>query len=223
MFPWFRKLAVACTQLLVLTLPAIAIIPSCLYDPEGQSVAVSDTAQRDVVLTKLAQPVYPQLARQARIGGDVALKLEIRNDGSVESAVVVSGHPMLQQAALDSAQKSQFECRGCSDEVTPYSLVYSFLLGDGTECPPDYDRVVQSQNHVTIIAKPGETFIDFSNLGVRSAKCLYLWRCGSHWGGYDFFYYRARSPKCLYLWKCGYRPRPPAIDRCKQNSNTKPQ
>jgi len=143
MFPWFRKSAVPGTQLL--RLPAIAIIFSCLYGADGQSVAASNTAQPEVALTKLSQPVYPQLARQARIGGDVELRLEIRSDGSVESAVVVSGHPMLRQAALDSASKSQFDCHGCSDEVTQYSLVYSFLPADGTECPPDYDRVVQSQ------------------------------------------------------------------------------
>jgi protein TonB len=42
-------------------------------------------------------PTYPPLARQAGISGDVELKLEIRKDGSVQSATVVSGHPMLTQ------------------------------------------------------------------------------------------------------------------------------
>jgi TonB family protein len=211
MLHWSRKSAVPGTQLPALMLPVVAIIFSCMYGAQGQSVAASNTAQPEVVLTKLTEPIYPQLARQARIGGDVELKLEIRKDGSVESAVVVSGHPMLKQAALDSAQKSEFECRACGHEVTQYSLVYSFLLDDGTECPPVHDRVVQSQNHVTIVAKPAEVSIYFSNLGARSAKCLYLWRCGYIWGGYDFYYYRVRSPKCLYLWKCGYRRRLPLL------------
>jgi protein TonB len=60
---------------------------------------------------------YPPLARQANITGDVELKLEIRKDGSIQSASVVSGHPMLTQAALNSAQRSHFECRGCEDGV----------------------------------------------------------------------------------------------------------
>ena len=66
-----------------------------------------------VVLTKLSPPVYPPLARQARITGDVKIAIGIRQDGSIVSAEVISGHPMLKQAALESAQKSIFECRGC--------------------------------------------------------------------------------------------------------------
>src|SRR5712692_11252304 len=69
---------------------------------------------------KLSDPTYPRLAQQARITGDVDLMLTIQRDGSVESAVVVSGHPMLQQAALESAQRSQFECKGCGEAVTSY-------------------------------------------------------------------------------------------------------
>jgi protein TonB len=75
-------------------------------------------------MVRLVNPIYPPLARQARITGEVELKLGIRRDGSVLSAVAVNGHPMLTQAALNSAQQSAFECRGCEDEVTSYSLVY---------------------------------------------------------------------------------------------------
>jgi outer membrane biosynthesis protein TonB len=46
-----------------------------------------------VVLTKLANPLYPPLARQTGITGDVELMLEIRNDGSIQSVDVVKGHP----------------------------------------------------------------------------------------------------------------------------------
>jgi len=77
--------------------------------------AQSDAAQNEVVLAKLSRPVYPLLARRTWVRGDVNLLLQIRRDGSVESAVIVSGHHLLQQAALESAQQSQFECRGCTE------------------------------------------------------------------------------------------------------------
>jgi TonB family protein len=80
----------------------------------------------NVVMVSLFNAIYPPLARQAGISGDVELKLGIRRDGSIESAAAVSGHAMLTQAALNSAQQSQFECRGCEDEVTSHTLVYSF-------------------------------------------------------------------------------------------------
>jgi Gram-negative bacterial TonB protein C-terminal len=71
---------------------------------------------------------YPPLARQANIIGDVKLQLEIRKDGSIPSAAVVSGHPVLTQAALNSAQRSHFACRGCEDAVTTGSFTYSFQI-----------------------------------------------------------------------------------------------
>jgi hypothetical protein len=48
--------------------------------------------EQQVVLSRLSSPMYPPLARQARISGDVDLVLRIRQDGIIESAEVVSGH-----------------------------------------------------------------------------------------------------------------------------------
>jgi len=59
----------------------------------------SSSPEQSVVLTKLVQPVYPPVAKQTRVTGDVELTLEVRADGSLESAIVVSGHPLLKQAA----------------------------------------------------------------------------------------------------------------------------
>lgn len=145
----------------------------------------------EVVLTKLAPPIYPPLAREARISGDVVLMVEIRPNGSVASTSVVAGHPLLVQAALDSAKQSQFECRNCSEDGISYRLVYSFGL-DASNCsatvrgdlkrPP---RLTQAVGHVTIIDVP--VCVDHGPLGpgvivkpdrARSGKCLWLWKCG---------------------------------------------
>lgn len=152
-----------------------AVALSLMHNAAGQSAA-RDTTQTGVVLSKLSQPTYPQMARIAHITGDVQLKLGIRKDGSIESAVAVSGHPLLKEAALESAQQSLFECRGCGDEVTYYSLIYSFQYAIG---PLSDVQVVQSLNHVTILA-PGVriTLDNRAYIRVRSMKCLYLWRCG---------------------------------------------
>jgi len=172
----------------------------------------SEMSRNDVAVVSLFNPTYPPLARQARISGDVELKVEIRKDGSVDSAVVVSGHPMLRQAALNSAKQSQFECRGCEDEETPYSLIYSFefVASPGWPCPEASGlHVTQSQNRITVIAEPALVHPYFAYTTARSAKCLYLWACGRRWGGEDYYYYRVRSAKCLDLWSCGRRLREP--------------
>lgn len=127
-----------------------------------------------VVLAKLSPPVYPPLARQARITGDVKMQVRIRQDGSVASAEVISGHPMLKQAALDSVQKSTFECQrwssgvfvvGCRDAVTSFTFTYTFGTRDdldGFDCDttrahseaPRKPAVGHSSDHVMILADP---------------------------------------------------------------------
>ena len=136
-----------------------AFVPFCILTSLcgfAQDAATAQTPQQsEVVLVKLSPPLYPPLARQARIMGDVRVYVHVRKDGSVESAELFSGHPMLAPTALESARKSRFECRGCGDEVSSYPMTYTFgFLDDG-----------KSKEVVT--ERPA-----------RSAKCLFLWKCG---------------------------------------------
>jgi protein TonB len=56
------------------------------------------------LLVHQVKPSYPQLAMQARIQGTVVLQAVIAKDGTVQDLRVVSGHPMLVQAALDAVK-----------------------------------------------------------------------------------------------------------------------
>ena len=55
------------------------------------------------------RPVYPALARQARIQGNVILHAIIDKDGKVAQLEVVSGHPLLVQAALDAVKQWRYK------------------------------------------------------------------------------------------------------------------
>ncbi len=135
-----------------------ALISLCILSSRcgsAQDAASAQTPQQtEVVLVKLSPPLYPPLARQARIMGDVKVYVHVREDGSVESAELVSGHPMLAPTALESARKSRFECRGCGDEVSPYPMTYTFGFLDG------------GKSKEVVTERPA-----------RSAKCLFLWKC----------------------------------------------
>jgi protein TonB len=48
------------------------------------------------------QPLYPQLARQARVQGIVVLRAVISRDGKIENVQVISGHPLLVKSAIDA-------------------------------------------------------------------------------------------------------------------------
>ena len=56
-------------------------------------------------LIKHPSPIYPPLAKQARISGTVKLSALIGKDGAIQNLVVVSGHPLLVQSALDAVRQ----------------------------------------------------------------------------------------------------------------------
>jgi len=56
-------------------------------------------------LVKRVMPVYPPLARQARISGTVRLEGVIARDGHIVNLQVHSGHPLLIAAAVDAVRQ----------------------------------------------------------------------------------------------------------------------
>ena len=54
-------------------------------------------------------PVYPEIARSARIDGTVQLEATVGQDGKVVDARVLQSVPMLDQAALDAVQQWQYQ------------------------------------------------------------------------------------------------------------------
>ncbi len=169
---------------LVIALPVAAVSHLVFVgNVLAQAPTLPETSQSEVELTKLSPVVFPPLARMANIVGEVRVQVWIRKDGSVASAELVSGHPMLKQSALESAQKSQFECHGCGEAATPYLLTYTFEIKDDESCCDAQSRVpevTQRQAHITIVSAqicicdPASTL----TRKVRSAKCFYLWKCG---------------------------------------------
>ena len=146
----------------------------------SQETIGREATENGVVLISLAPPEYPISARFARIEGDVTVNLSIRKDGGVEAAQAIDGPIMLRKPSLASAQNSKFECLGCADAVTTYSLTYEFEIepgscSDASIYPPL--EITQSPNRITISARVPPT-CDPAAKKVRSAKCLYLWRCG---------------------------------------------
>jgi TonB family protein len=60
------------------------------------------------VVSRVA-PVYPALARKLNLHGLVKLEVVIASDGSVKSAEVTGGNPVLAQAAVDAVRKWRYE------------------------------------------------------------------------------------------------------------------
>jgi periplasmic protein TonB len=71
-------------------------------------VRVSQGVTAGLVLHKV-QPAYPPLARTARVQGSVVLAAVIGKDGAIQNLHVISGHPLLTQAALDAVRQWRYK------------------------------------------------------------------------------------------------------------------
>jgi TonB family protein len=140
--------------------------------------------ETSLVITKLSQPIYPPLAKQMKTIGHVEVKVNVKQDGSLKSASVVSGNVLFRQAALESAMHSQFECKNCGPGVRSFRIRYSFDLkaSCATTAKPAngdaYPMAVVSQNVITVTDSVAENCEPLISKKIRSIRCLYLWKCG---------------------------------------------
>jgi protein TonB len=75
-------------------------------------------------------PAYPQSARDARVGGMVAVAVVVDESGQVESAEAVSGPELLRDAAVEAAREARFSPTRLSGEPVKVSgvITYNFVL-----------------------------------------------------------------------------------------------
>ncbi len=78
------------------------------------------------------QPVYPPIARMAKIQGPVELRAVISKAGTIENLAVVSGHPMLVAAAREAVRQWRYRpylLNGEPIEVET-DITVNFILSD---------------------------------------------------------------------------------------------
>ena len=56
-------------------------------------------------LVRQPKPVYPPLAKQARIQGTVRFNAVIGKDGTIQNLTLVSGHPLLVPSATEAVSQ----------------------------------------------------------------------------------------------------------------------
>jgi len=83
---------------------SVAMVPK-MATP--QRVRVSSGVVSGLLVRKV-NPVYPPLARQARIQGVVVLQAQISKDGNIENLQLISGHPMLAPAAIEAVKQWKY-------------------------------------------------------------------------------------------------------------------
>lgn len=64
---------------------------------------------RQPKMVKIIEPKYPPEARRGRVEGIVVVEATVTEQGTVERVKVISGHPLLAQAAVDAVQHWKYE------------------------------------------------------------------------------------------------------------------
>ncbi len=72
-----------------------------------QRVRVSQGVTTGLLIHKV-QPVYPPIAKAARVQGEVQLKAIISKEGTIEDLQLVSGHPMLVPPAIEAVKQWRY-------------------------------------------------------------------------------------------------------------------
>lgn len=74
-------------------------------------------------------PSYPNIARAAHASGEVTVQVMVDEEGNVVAAHAVSGHPLLQAAAVTAARQASFRPTKLNGEPVKVSgaLVYNFV------------------------------------------------------------------------------------------------
>ena len=66
--------------------------------------------QKEALLRRV-EPEYPEEARQQRIQGAVVLEVRIGRDGAIQQVKLVSGQPLLANAAIAAVKQWRFKPR----------------------------------------------------------------------------------------------------------------
>lgn len=100
--------------------------------PKPTPPPVPKTISKGVIngsATSLPKPPYPAAARAVRASGAVNVQVKIDEKGNVVSASAVSGHPLLQQAAVAAARQAKFAPTLLSGQAVSVTgvIVYNFI------------------------------------------------------------------------------------------------
>jgi len=73
----------------------------------GQAIRVGGNVQESKLL-KRVEPVYPDLARRARVGGVVVLEVAVDENGNVTNLRILRGHPLLGDSAVQAVRQWKY-------------------------------------------------------------------------------------------------------------------
>ena len=146
---------------------ATVCCPSKAVPQAGSS---SGTPQPKVTEGKLLQrvaPIYPPIAKAQRLQGVVVLQAVIGKDGLLHSITVVSGPPLLQQAAIDAVKQWKYQPYLLGGEPVEIKTQVNLQFALDGVAPSQ-----QNQAAAQTTAEPAESHPNSSSASMDSPKRL---------------------------------------------------
>jgi len=92
--------------------------PDLLRRVRRQPIKVGENIQESKLIRRV-EPVYPELAKQARVQGRVVLVITVDEEGSVAEIEVRNGHPLLYEAAVTAVRQWKYSPTLLNGELVP--------------------------------------------------------------------------------------------------------
>lgn len=128
--------------------------------PETPSVIRKTGVVLQGSAAKRVAPTYPPLANAARVGGMVVVDVTVDEEGNVIAARVLSGHPLLNDAAVGAAREWKF--KPTLFEGKPVKVIgtitFNFNLDDSKEIEQLKLQLAANPNEVELHFKLGTVY-----------------------------------------------------------------
>lgn len=120
----------------------------------GQEASRLAPEEAEKLLVEKPEPLYPAIARAARAHGIVRVEAKVNEAGLVASAKAVSGHPLLQQAAISAVKRRKYKPHVVGGEAVPFVTTVDLLFSlDGkTDAAPPRAAVEEHERDEDVSA-----------------------------------------------------------------------
>lgn len=115
----------------------------------GAPIRVGGNVQESKLI-KRVDPVYPPLAKQARVEQTVMLEVGVNEQGFVSTVRVIRGHPLLDQAAIDAVKQWVYSPTYMNGAAVPVVATVTVVFSLSTRLTLDADGYLKNSEGATV-------------------------------------------------------------------------
>jgi TonB family protein len=114
-------------------------------------------SESPAVIAAVAPTAYPAIALSANAHGEVIVEVQVNTEGKVESAKVISGHPLLQSVSEVAAKQWKFSSAEGVPKARTVKLTFAYREVDKGPTPKlhEFTTVFLPPYKVEIQVHPG--------------------------------------------------------------------